>query len=915
MKKLLLIIVASTGILSLNAQNVNIPDNNFKTYLLNNPLINTVDDGEISVEEAQAFTETIDITGLSVADFTGLEAFINLTIFKGAANSATSIDVSSNVELTRLELYNTPLAALDVSQNTKLDYLQFGKTSTFSTIDLTNNALLRILNCPNTPAITTILGTDILTNVDYFYIQGCSIDSLDLSKCIDLNQLRAQNNNLSFLNVRNGHNEVINLFEIQNNPGLTCVSVDNPAYSDTTWTNKDAGTQYVVYCDPNEAVHIPDSNFKAYLVADNNIDINMDDEISYGEAASFTGTINCPSLDIADLTGIEAFTSIIGLTCHSNQITSVDLSANTSLVSLRINNNLLTSLDLTANTSLTSLECQDNDLTSLNVTNNTLLEKLWCYSNDLTTLDVSTLTALENFYCYENDLTVLDVSTNVLLEKLRCNSNNLTALDVSTNTALVDLYCLRNDISELDVSTNTALINLSIGNNPIETLDVSTNTALVFLHCYDNELSSLNLTTNTLLERLYCYDNQLSELDLTAQVNLTTLECHDNVLTSLNVKNGNNSNVTDIKFKATGNADLRCINVDDSVYSASTWTTIDEGVIFIENGICPCFIDIPDANFKAALVANDNIDTDFDDEISCDEAMSYTGTINVDNQGISDLTGIEAFINIASLRADDNSLTNVDVSQNIELISLYLNSNSLTAIDVTNNTKLDVLDIATNPDIITLDLTQNTALRRIVANQLNLNALDLSQNISLEYLWMSSTELASIDLSNNLILKDIRIGGGELEALDVSMLPLLTVLSVENNNLSSLNVKNGTNTTITTFFATNNPNLFCIEVDDPAYSEANWTVVDEGVTFSTECVLGLEEGKNSIQFLYPNPASDLLIVESLVNTSYQIQNQLGESIINGTLQKGTNSVDVNSLEGGMYVLIMTNASSKHFVKQ
>ncbi len=37
------------------SQNVTIPDSNFKAYLLSSTSINTVNDGEISVEEAEAF--------------------------------------------------------------------------------------------------------------------------------------------------------------------------------------------------------------------------------------------------------------------------------------------------------------------------------------------------------------------------------------------------------------------------------------------------------------------------------------------------------------------------------------------------------------------------------------------------------------------------------------------------------------------------------------------------------------------------------------------------------------------------------------------------------------------------------------------------------------------------------------------
>ncbi len=52
-------------------------------------------------------------------------------------------------------------------------------------------------------------------------------------------------------------------------------------------------------------VNIPDANFKAYLVGNSAINTNGDSEISFAEAQSFTGTIDCSSNQINDLTGIK----------------------------------------------------------------------------------------------------------------------------------------------------------------------------------------------------------------------------------------------------------------------------------------------------------------------------------------------------------------------------------------------------------------------------------------------------------------------------------------------------------------------------------------------------------------------------------------------------------------------------------
>jgi len=61
-------------------------------------------------------------------------------------------------------------------------------------------------------------------------------------------------------------------------------------------------------------------------------------------------------------------------------------------------------------------------------------------------------------------------------------------------------------------------------------------------------------------------------------------------------------------------------------------------------------------------------------------------------------------------------------------------------------------------------------------------------------------------------------------------------LICKNGQLTSLDLRNGNNTNITTFNSTNNPNLYCIDVDDPVYSTANWTTyIDSWTSFGNNC--------------------------------------------------------------------------------
>jgi len=104
-------------------QNVNIPDANFKAYLVGEPLINTNGDSEIQVSEANSFTGTIDCNNPNISDLTGIEAFTALNILAVVNGQLTSLDVSNNVALTELKCYGNQLTQLDVSSNSNLTFL------------------------------------------------------------------------------------------------------------------------------------------------------------------------------------------------------------------------------------------------------------------------------------------------------------------------------------------------------------------------------------------------------------------------------------------------------------------------------------------------------------------------------------------------------------------------------------------------------------------------------------------------------------------------------------------------------------------------------------------------------------------------------------------------------------------------
>ncbi|WP_457618221.1 thrombospondin type 3 repeat-containing protein [Lutibacter sp.] len=204
-------------------------------------------------------------------------------------------------------------------------------------------------------------------------------------------------------------------------------------------------------------------------------------------------------------------------------------------------------------------------------------------------------------------------------------------------------------------------------------------------------------------------------------------------------------------------------------------------------------INIPDVNFEQAL-----IDLGFDsDGIINQQILSSDATVvtnlNLYGKNINDLTGIEGFNNLTTLLCGNNNLTYLNISQNTKLVDLQCNTNSLTSLDVSNNIALTKLFCAYN----------------------QITNLNVTNNILLEQLDCSVNQITSLDITNN---------------------SLLTVFSCHTNNpLNSLNIKNGNNTSIITFYANLNPNLTCITVDNVDWSTLNWTAIDSQTSYSENC--------------------------------------------------------------------------------
>ena len=175
-------------------------------------------------------------------------------------------------------------------------------------------------------------------------------------------------------------------------------------------------------------------------------------------------------------------------------------------------------------------------------------------------------------------------------------------------------------------------------------------------------------------------------------------------------------------------------------------------------------VTIPDNNFLSVLI-DLGVDANLDGIISPREA-EVIKSLDVQGDSISDMTGIEAFVNLENLYCGSNQLTNLDVSNNLALTDLRLRDNQLTSIDVSKNTALTTLYCDVN-QLTSLDVSKNTALTTLFSGH-QLTSLDISNNIALKLLSLGSNQLTSLDVSNNTALIYLGLVHNQLTSLDVS---------------------------------------------------------------------------------------------------------------------------------------------------
>ena len=609
----------------------------------------------------------------------------------------------------------------------------------------------------------------------------------------------------------------------------------------------------------SQNVNIPDANFKAILIGNSSINTNNDAHIQVSEANAYNGTISCSNAAISDLTGIEAFTSLTALYCHSNslsnlnlsqnialevlycganQITSLDLSQNASLNVLYNNFNPVGSLDLSQNILLEHVFLEDNGLDSLDISQNLALVSLSCSSNLLDSLDLSQNSLLVNLIASDNQIDKIDLSQNPKLEVIQLDGNSLDSIDVRLNPLLEELYVFDNNLSALDITQNPVLFNLNASNNNISSsLDISQNPDLIVLNLENNgNINVLDVHQNTLLKLIDCSNNAIVDLDISQNPDLLFFNCSNNNLLTLNAANGANTSLSSANFNCSDNPNLFCIEVDDTAYANANFVHKDTAAFYsLDCNYC----------LPSSFVQNITI-CSMDTFVSPNSnSYSTTGTYH-------------------------DTLVNACGRDSVIRINLL--------VDAGDSTYLGVEEFCEGTNVVFYgDTIFNSGIYyQILSNQ---NSCDSVLSKTFTEIFFSPSVVA-----NN----------GVLEA---------------DSGLSSYQWFQDSailaNDTLSTFTPTTNGTYYCLVSNGLCQESSNIIQIDVSTIIHQNFT---EKFK-----VFPNPTEGILLIESAENTSsFSILNLKGETL--KVINPQTKKIDVSDLAKGVYFLKLHNAIKDSFVQ-
>lgn len=581
----------------------------------------------------------------------------------------------------------------------------------------------------------------------------------------------------------------------------------------------------ITYPVPIDEDHFPDQLFRNYVLTD--FDENEDKMLSKEEAEEYSGICLGSDFKVKDLTGIQYFPKLSRLECHSNLLTSIDVSKNVALERLVLNGTQLTELDLSSNTALKYLLCGRNSFSTVDLGNNSELEQCYLFNNNLESLDVSKNTKLTVLDCEGNKLSGLDLSSNVALRALCIYDNDFESVDLRNNPKLKEVVyddgveVLRNvEISE-DVFSDPAFENyikkfdldsdgylatdeiaavkdIDISNTDVKTIrgieifrhldsfkcSNSKIEELCFTHYLDENtvvrVDTLDASKNPQLKRIYGWDMGIKTIDVSGDTGLEYLDVDENELEELDL--GTNIALKSLycsdnklsELNLTNNTLLSRLYCNGNLFTKlnlSKNPELDESKVSVDSNVHVIWysgdvtaVEINESNFPDDIFRQ-FVSENFDEDE--DGSLSVEEILEVTYLGCGPSTYAydQLGINEEDYGEDeDQYVYDLDRAE----YNYYLAGNGIKSLKGIEYFPFVEEIICWYNQIEELDLSSNLNLVKLSCSYNALTSLDISQNSKLKYLNCKNNNLTTLDFSNNTFLEYLDASYNPITYIDIT---------------------------------------------------------------------------------------------------------------------------------------------------
>ena len=186
---------------------------------------------------------------------------------------------------------------------------------------------------------------------------------------------------------------------------------------------------------------------------------------------------------------------------------------------------------------------------------------------------------------------------------------------------------------------------------------------------------------------------------------------------------------------------------------------------------------------KAVLKSNKLINADGTTPIR------YIDKIVVNRIKLKSTSDLRHFTNLKVLILSRADVAAIDLSNNKKLTEIQLPSNKLTEIDLSNQTELIGLNLAEN-DFKTIDLSANKQIEQLVLSSNQLHSINLNGLENLITLNVAGNELKALTLEKNTNLKHLLAHANKIEKISLAANKSLSEVNLSANKLTTIDLTN-----------------------------------------------------------------------------------------------------------------------------